>query len=30
VAAFWIALLAAGIIAVRMTREGSHLKLDAV
>lgn len=30
VALFWMALLAAGVVAVRMTREGSRLKLDEV
>ncbi|MDR6415641.1 MFS transporter [Pseudarthrobacter sulfonivorans] len=30
VAVFWIAVLAAGVVAVRRTREGSGLKLDAV
>jgi MFS family permease len=30
VAAFWIGLLAAGVVAVRLTREGSRLKLDAI
>lgn len=30
VALFWMALLAAGVVAVRMTREGSRLKLDDV
>ena len=30
VAAFWIVVLAAGLAAVRLTREGSRVKLDAV
>jgi MFS family permease len=30
VALFWMALLGAGVVAVRMTREGSRLKLDDV
>jgi hypothetical protein len=30
VAVFWIVILAAGLAAVRLTREGSRLKLDAV
>lgn len=30
VAAFWIVILVAGLVAVRLTREGSRLKLDAL